>query len=254
MTRTVIIDAGGAGVADTAPQAFDKIKANFALCDTDTAAIAALTASTNASVATINSRFTTDEATLASHTTSIASISTKQSTDEAAITAIQTTIAGVTSARTANEIAAGVVPVSLGYPEGDVRRYGAVGAGEDNTTHINNMLAVCAKSGNVALLAGLRLVSSGAHVHDISRHSLDGQGASINFASMATGGTAWRLTATLPTGTGLSSEHARNMMMRVDLVGNKTGAYVGTGLQVYSASANPAMNGFSFLGVSVEFF
>jgi hypothetical protein len=54
--------------------------------------------------------------------------------------------------RTAAEIAASVTPTNYGYPESDIRRYGALTAASDNAAAINNALLVSANGGSAAFI------------------------------------------------------------------------------------------------------
>jgi hypothetical protein len=110
MTRAVIIDAGGPGVADTAPQAFDKTKANFALCDTDTANLATLTAAEAADAAAIAALNTT----VASHTTSITSLNSTTSGQATSITSLNSSVATITGKQTTDEAAITALQLAVG--------------------------------------------------------------------------------------------------------------------------------------------
>jgi hypothetical protein len=55
-------------------------------------------------------------------------------------------------ARTAAEIAAAVTPTLFVWPEGDIRRYGALTAAADNSGAFNNALKVSANGGNAAFI------------------------------------------------------------------------------------------------------
>ncbi len=55
---------------------------------------------------------------------------------------------------TAAEVAAGVTPTTYAYPEGDIRRYGALTTATDNTTAINAALLVSSDGGNAAFIPG----------------------------------------------------------------------------------------------------
>ena len=134
------------------------------------------------------------------------------------------------------------------YAANDIRFYGAKGAGEDNTAHINSLLAYCASTGAPALFAGLNLVSSGGHTHDISKFNVEGQGAYVNCTSMMSGN-AWTLKSSIPTGSALSVRHTAHSMRNIDFHGG-----IGVGLYIDSSSSNPAINGFSFYGVGFEYF
>src|SRR5690606_75555 len=66
--------------------------------------------------------------------------------------------------RTAAEISAGVTPVDYRYPEGDVRRYGAVGDGlTDDTEAVRQMHAVANEAGLPVSYSGVRQIGR-AHV------------------------------------------------------------------------------------------
>lgn len=134
------------------------------------------------------------------------------------------------AATTAAETAASVTPSNVAYPEGDIRRYGALGAGEDNTAHINTVLSVVAQSGRPALLAGLNLKSTGGHSQDVSKVAIDGQGAIIDYTGMSGSGTAWTIT-----GSGASSalnvQNARHAMQNVVHIGVNANTTVGLFLQ-----------------------
>ncbi len=89
--------------------------------------------------------------------------------------------------RTAAEALTGVVPTDLGYDEGDLRRYGASTASEDNSAAINAALLVAAHAGNAVFIppgtwktakplrCGLSCSMFGTGQHSvISPHSCDG--------------------------------------------------------------------------------
>ena len=56
--------------------------------------------------------------------------------------------------QTAAEIAAVVTPTALQYPEGDIRRYGALTSNVDNSTAFNSALLVSSNGGNAAFIPG----------------------------------------------------------------------------------------------------
>lgn len=148
---------------------------------------------------------------------------------------------------TAAEALAGVTPSNVIYEECDVRRYGAIGAGEDNTTHINNALAVAAKAGRPALLAGLTLNSTGSHVRDAALCGVDGQGALI---ICPTSGTAWTDSCS-GSGSAGNVEHARHPMANLTVRGGLVGAGIGL---LITSSAEPASTFLNYFGVVFEGF
>lgn len=147
------------------------------------------------------------------------------------------------------EIAADVTVVNTNYPECDIRRYGAVGAGEDDTAYINAVLAVSTKSGRSSYLAALALKSSGGHVHDISVFSVIGDGASIDFSAMASNGTAWSFTATIG-GNGVNMIHQKYYLEGVHFF---NGIAQGTCL-FPNNSGEPAVTNFQVRNCSVKNF
>lgn len=58
------------------------------------------------------------------------------------------------TAQTAAESSASVTPTSLIYPEGDIRRYGAIVSASDNSAAITNALKVSGAGGNAAFIPG----------------------------------------------------------------------------------------------------
>lgn len=144
--------------------------------------------------------------------------------------------------QTAAETSVGIVPSAINYVEGDIRRYGAVGAGEDNTTHINTTLLVCSKSGRPALLAGLNLTSTGGHVQDVTTTAVDGQGAIINFSGMSGSGTAWTINGSSNSASATNIQKARHPMQNLCGIGTNANTTVG----LYLNATNDAQSA-SFL-------
>jgi hypothetical protein len=152
---------------------------------------------------------------------------------------------------TTAETAAGVTPTSPTYAEGDIRRYGAIGAGEDNTAHINTVLSVAAKTGRPANFAGLALKSTGGHTQDVATTAVNGQGAIIDFSSMSGSGTAWTITASGGS-SALNVQHARNPMQNLVAIG--TNANTTRGLFLNAASDPTSASFLNFHNVVFEQF
>jgi hypothetical protein len=152
---------------------------------------------------------------------------------------------------TAAESAAGVTPATPSlYDECDVRRYGAnVGSGGDDTTAINNCLAVAAKAGRPAMLAGLVLNSTGGHIRDAALCGVEGKGARIIAPTTGTN-IAWQDTCS---GSGSSGNvrHVSHPMRDLTVSGSATGDGYG---HVISASAEPAAAFLNYNNVVFEGF
>jgi len=162
---------------------------------------------------------------------------------------IGTTPGGFILPQTPAEITAGITPANTGYLENDIRRYAvSPGTGGDDTTAINNTLAVAFVNGRPATFAGLSLLSSGGHTHDISKFSVNGNGALIYFSTMSGGSIGWSITATVG-GTSNDSQHGRFCIREIDFKGTN----IGTGIKI-SATAEPAASFFALYSVSIENF
>lgn len=104
----------------------------------------------------------------------------------------QAAIGAILYPQTAAEIATSITPTTYAYPEGDIRRYGALTSASDNHTAISNALTVSGAGGNPAFIPGgtwnittTITVAQLSSMHGVGNGSIIGVANAINGLTFA---------------------------------------------------------------------